>query len=248
MKKPIFVDYPESSSTLSFLLDISSQEISSFLNQSSIPFPKKSKEDSQIIDLLKKAPFLSISEITGIQRRSYFPDPHLILSSDLPMYRSEGRFGGQEPLVYLRRYSRPIRFSEIPAGYLPLRKIQPLSFEKTSRKIEKQNEKRIKALREFLAEFIRTTKEIATPKQWQIARRLFINEYYQQGQVSLKDMAEELNIPPSTFIQQLRGRPRNGGWVGGLFPKVREKIKKNPKALALIKREKRLLKVILKNH
>ncbi len=247
-QKPALVDRPQGYPALSFLLDVSSQEISSFLNQSSIPFPKKPEEDSQIKDLLEKAASLSILEITEIQRSSYFPDPHLILSSDLPKCGSQGRFGGQEPLVYLRRYSRPILFSEIPSGHSPLTKIQPFSSEKTSRKTEKQNEKRIKAFREFLAEFIRTTREIATPKQWQIARRLFINEYYQQGRVSLKDMAKELNIPPSTFIQQLYGRPRNGGWMGGLFPKAIKKIRKNPKALAMIKMEKRLLKVILMNH
>lgn len=72
MKKPIFFDYPETSFNLSFILDISAQEISSLLNQSLTVLPKKSEEDSQIINLLGKITTLSISEIRKIQKKLVF--------------------------------------------------------------------------------------------------------------------------------------------------------------------------------
>jgi hypothetical protein len=252
-QRAVSAEYPKRKQAFSSLLDFN-QETEPLLNSSSASIRKQSKESFELVQLIKRAEFLSPSEIKKIQKKVDFPDFPLIFANMLPRFYSEDDpdKNGQ-PEVYLRNFSRkPILFSEVPSGYALWQEDQRMPLNPSIETIERENKEREGERRQeplwafLLLEFIKTIKETATPKQWQIARMFFINKYFQEGRVLAKDMAKELNIPASTFTQQLKGRPRNGKRIGGAFSKAIKKMRKDPEILALAKKEEKLFKLIFK--
>ena len=242
--EPGLVDYPERLKAFPSLID--------FYPQKTVHIPdtasprKQPKEKFSIPQLLRQAASLSQSIIKTIQKNSYFPDFNLVLECDLPRFSVQDRFSREGPYVFPQGCPGPVPFSDVAPGQALWTEKQLLPFE-TPVKEKKSDMKKRKLVRRLMSvEFVKAVKEVATPKQWQIARRFFINVCFQEDQAPLKDMAAGLSIPSSTFIQQLWGRPRNDKWIGGVFPKAIKKIRRKPEILALIKKEKRLFNTIFK--
>jgi len=244
IQKPESVSHPKRLNALFSLID--------FHPQKSVRIPdtasprKKTKEKFGIPQLLKQAASLPPLVIKEIQKESYFEDPHLLLENAMPRFSANDRFSREGPYVFPLGCSGPVLFADVTYGQALWTEKQLLPFE-TPVKEKKADVKRRKIVRRLTSvEFVKAVKEVATPKQWQIARRFFINVCFQEGRTSLKDMAAGLGIPSSTFIQQLWGRPRNGKWIGGVFPKAVRKVGKNPEVPILLRKEKRLLNAVLK--
>ena len=245
IKKPGPVDYPERLNAFFSLIDFYPQKTVRISDTT--PPQKEPKENFGIPRLLRQAALFSQSVIKKIQQNSYFPDPNLVLESGLPLFSAQDRFSREGAFIFLpSRPNRPIPFSDVAPGQALWTEKQLLPFETPVEEKEADRKRRKTVRRLMSAEFVKAVKEVATPKQWQIARRFFINVCFQESRTPLKDMAAELGIPSSTFIQQLWGRPRNDKWIGGVFPKAIKKMGKNPEVLILIRKEKRLLNAVLK--
>ena len=245
IKKPGVVDYPERLKAFFLLIDFHPQKTVRISDAA--PSRKEPKENFGIPRLLRQATLFSQSVIKKIQQNSYFPDPNLVLESGLPLFPAQDRFSREGAFIFLpSRPNRPIPFSDVAPGQALWTEKQLLPFETPVEEKEADRKRRKMVRRLMSAEFVKAVKEVATPKQWQIARRFFINVCFQEGRTPLKDMAAELGIPSSTFSQQLWGRPRNLNWIGGVFPKAIKKMGKNPEVLILIRKEKRLLNAVIK--
>ena len=245
IEKPGLVDYPERLKAFFLLIDFHPQKTVRISDAA--PSRNEPKENFGIPRLLRQAALFSQSVIKKIQQNSYFPDPNLVLESGLPLFSAQDRFSREGAFIFLpSRPNRPIPFSDVAPGQALWTEKQLLPFETPVEEKETDRKRRKLVRRLMSVEFVKAVKEIATPKQWQIARKFFINVCFHEGRIPLKDMAKELNVPSSTFIQQLRGRPRNLNWIGGVFPKAIKKMGRNPEVLILIRKEKRLLNAILK--
>ena len=242
--EPGLVDYPERLKAFFSLIDFYPQKTVRISDTT--PPQKEPKENLGIPRLLRQAAFLSQLVIKRIQRNSYFADPNLLLESDMPRFSAQDRFSMEGSYIFPLGYPGPVPFADVAPGQALWTEKQLLPFE-TPVKEKKSDRKRRKLVRRLMSvEFVKAVKEVATPKQWQIARRFFIYVCFQEGRTPLKDMAAELGIPSSTFSQQLWGRPRNLNWIGGVFPKAIKKMRKNPEVLILIRKEKRLLNAVIK--
>lgn len=239
--EPGLVDYPERLKAFFSLINFHPQKTVRISDTT--PPQKEPKENLGIPRLLRQAAFLSQLVIKRIQRNSYFPDLNLILECDLPRFSAQDRFSREGAFLFLPgRPNQPIPFSDVAPGQALWTKEQLLPLETPVKEKETDRKRRKMILRLMSAEFVKAVKKVATPKQWQIARRFFINVCFQEGRTPLKDMAVELGIPSSTFIQQLWGRPRNGNWIGGVFPKAIKKMGKNPRSSNFDKNRKKTVK------
>lgn len=242
--EPGLVDYPKRLKAFSSLIDFHPQETVRIPDTAS---PRKEPEEKfSIPQFLKQAAFLSQTVIKKIQQESYSEDPHLLLENEMPRFSEQDRFSREGTYIFPLGHSRLVPFADVASGQALWTEKQLLPFETPVEEKEADRKRRKMVRRLMSVEFVKAVKEIATPKQWQIARRFFINVCFQEGRTPLKDMAAELGIPSSTFDQQLWGRPRNLNWVGGVFPKAIKKIRRKPEILALIKKEKRLSNTIFK--
>jgi len=253
IKNPGQVDHPEKKlkEFLSFI-GLQLSEIHRFSKSTPKVSPKESSKDAKLLKFLNAACHLSNETVKQIQKKLYYFDKDLLLENEMRPFDSEGRYEHGEPAIRLPGLQKPIPFCDVPNGYALWQEPRRFSFEtpeKDQAEIarKKAERKRRKLVQQtFFMALARIVKEKATPKQWQIVRRFFINASLQKEKTSLKDMAEEFNLPSSTLHQQLWGRSRNGKRIGGVFRKAIRKLRRNPEIMILLKKEKRLLNAFVK--